>query len=116
MPLISTTHPRLFTGKITAPPPTSSSATNAAAGVSGWLKNVAAAEGNALGAPRSVSMDMGRLGAYDRSRGGGIGMSTRGGRQPIVWGSGNRHSGSMDSAMGFGGDFPTAAEAANGRS
>lgn len=43
-------------------------------------------------------------------------MSTRGGRQPIVWGSGNRHSGSMDSAMGFGGDFPTAAEAANGRS
>ena len=107
---VSASHPRLLTGKISSAPAISLSTAQSVPGVTGWTKNAPAAEGVAL-PTQSVSFNgAGRGATYERGRGiGGMGMVSRG-RGNAVWGS----RGSGDANMGIGGDFPTAAEVANG--
>lgn len=112
---VSTTHPRLLTGKISTGPTSTLISAQSTTAVNGWLKNAVAAD-SAAGGPRSVSVDSTRGSPYERGRGMsgmGFGMGLPGrGQGAAVWGSRSAGMGSV--GLGMGGDFPTAAEAANG--
>lgn len=122
----STSHPRLLTGKISAGPSlnisTSSSSHPASSGIShggvaapspvhGWAKN---SDANA-----SSGGLAGGLGLDGRGGPGALGLGQPGGLGGRVWGSGPGRGGAGGGGPGgimspFGGEFPTAAEAANG--
>ncbi|KAL8291707.1 hypothetical protein RQP46_001965 [Phenoliferia psychrophenolica] len=113
---VSTSHPRLLTGKISAGTSISLTTAQTVSGVSGWLKNTAAAGADgAVRPPLPTQQDaagLGRGGTYERGRGGmmpGLGR----GSGAAVWGSKSAGGGNLN--MGIGGDFPTAAEAANAK-
>lgn len=112
---LSTSHPRLLTGKISAVTSIPLTTAQTVAGVSGWLKNLPGA-GDTQPRPPLASQDAtaaGRGGAYERGRGGLVGGQLGRGRGAAVWGGkGSATNGELN--MGMGGDFPTAAEAANG--
>lgn len=116
---VSTSHPRLLTGKISAGTSISLTTAQTVSGVSGWLKNTPAP--GAEGAPRPAlpsqqdAAGLGRGATYERGRGGMMGAAGIGrGRGGAVWGKSSASGGELN--MGIGGDFPTAAEAASGAS
>ncbi|KAK4705177.1 uncharacterized protein P7C70_g1040, partial [Phenoliferia sp. Uapishka_3] len=117
---VSTSHPRLLTGKISAGTSVSLTTAQTLTAPSGWLKNTIAAGADGTARPplpsQADAAGLGRGATYERGRGGIMGGGQLGrGRGAAVWGGKASLSGG-ELNMGIGGDFPTAAEAANGTS
>lgn len=107
-------HPRLLTGKIASTPSPSLTTSQTNAGVSGWLKNIPTDGPLSQDSlpPQLGLPGRGGMNSYERARvGAGGSRGPRGG--DAVWGS--RSGTASERSIGIGGDFPTAAEAANGK-